>query len=399
MTYTILLAVVGLAGAVEAPSHVAAHAVAAEPVFLQQQGNQGNRPAQAQQNRNQQGNRPAQAQQGRAQQGNQPAQAQQNRNQQGNRPAQAQQGQQGNRPAQAQQNRGPQGNQPPQAQQGRGQGNQPPQAQQGRGQGNQPGQAQQGRGQGNQPGQAQQGRGQGNQPGQAQSRGRGGVLTAAEVNQGVRALPQSMRQFPGSQRSSERMVAGATARGIARGLDPAMLDVRTQGQRVIVANRRGDVLFDLDERHARQLGYWELRRLGDRRPNGNAPAFCRSGEGHPVWGREWCLDRGFGLGSRNGTIWSRTRVEDVVFGRPTSRDRRDRLDRGGLIDVLGDVVLGRLALHALTMGYVEPLHGTWVSEPNAPQILYVRSGDVVVAEFVDLNRNDRVDVLYVIQPL
>jgi hypothetical protein len=27
------------------------------------------------------------------------------------------------------------------------------------------------------------------------------------------------------------------------------------------------------------------------------PAFCRTGEGHPVFGRRWCIEKGFGLGA------------------------------------------------------------------------------------------------------
>ena len=30
--------------------------------------------------------------------------------------------------------------------------------------------------------------------------------------------------------------------------------------------------------------------------NGSGPSFCRSGAGHPVWGLEWCLDKGYGIG-------------------------------------------------------------------------------------------------------
>ena len=30
-----------------------------------------------------------------------------------------------------------------------------------------------------------------------------------------------------------------------------------------------------------------------------APSFCRSGAGHPVHGREWCVQKGFGLGGRS----------------------------------------------------------------------------------------------------
>src|SRR3569832_970707 len=30
---------------------------------------------------------------------------------------------------------------------------------------------------------------------------------------------------------------------------------------------------------------------------GGAPAVCRSGAGHPVYGRSWCVEKGFGLGN------------------------------------------------------------------------------------------------------
>jgi hypothetical protein len=85
----------------------------------------------------------------------------------------------------------------------------------------------------------------------------------------------------------------------------------------------------------------------------------------------------------------------VIFRR---RDDRDRLDRGGLLDVLGDVVLGRLALHALSLGFGEPLVGSWTTDPQGPRILRVRSGDSDVAEFYDADRDDRPEVLYVVVP-
>jgi hypothetical protein len=153
--------------------------------------------------------------------------------------------------------------------------------------------------------------------------------------------------------------------------------------------------MDMDENRARDLGNWQLRRMGDRQPSANAPAFCRSGAGHPVHGREWCMDKGFGLGSRSGTMWSRGSIEDVVFRRRTDGDR---LDRGGLAGVLGDIVFGRLALQSVALGYDQPLMGVWVAQPDGPRILRVRSGEHEVAEFVDRDRDDRVEVLYVVQP-
>jgi hypothetical protein len=76
-----------------------------------------------------------------------------------------------------------------------------------------------------------------------------------------------------------------------------------------------------------------------------------------------------------------------------------RLDRVGLLGVLGDVVLGRLALQAVTLGYDQPLMGVWLVPDGGPRILQLQSGGYPVAEFVDVDRDARPEVLYVIQPL
>lgn len=233
--------------------------------------------------------------------------------------------------------------------------------------------------------------------GSSASGGRGGRhrLSDDALRARIGELPPGLQRMANSSRQSERMVAGALARSRARGVDVNLFDVRSDNDRLRVLNRRGELLLDLDDRRARELGGWQLRRLGDRQPAGNAPAFCRSGAGHPVWGREWCLDKGFGLGSRAGTIWSRGGIDDVIWRRRGD----DRLDRGGLGGVLGDIVLGRLALQAVTLGFDQPLVGFWVADPAGPRILRVNSGPYEVAEFVDTDRDDRVDVLYVVQPV
>jgi hypothetical protein len=200
----------------------------------------------------------------------------------------------------------------------------------------------------------------------------------------------------GSGHRAERMFASALDHGRRHGMAAGALRTANENGRVRLTNRNGDLLFDMSDDRAREIGAWQLRRLGDRRPTGNAPAFCRSGEGHPVWGRQWCLDKGFGLGSRNGTLWSRGSIDDVIFRRV---DPTPRLDRGGLLDVLGDIVLGRLALQAVTLGYDQPLSGTWLMPDGGPRILRLSSGGYPVAEFVDVDRDARPEVLYVIQPL
>jgi len=200
----------------------------------------------------------------------------------------------------------------------------------------------------------------------------------------------------GGERAA-RLLTSAAALGRGRGLAADAVNVRDESGRIRLLNRRGDVLMDMAADRYDAIGAWRLRRMGDWRPRANAPAFCRSGDGHPVWGREWCLDKGFGLGSRAGTLWSRGTVNDVVFLRQD--DYPTRLDRGGLLGVLGDLVLGRLALQALTLGYDQPLVGTWVVEPQHPRLLRVYSGGYPVAEFVDTDYDNRPEILYVVQPL
>lgn len=110
-----------------------------------------------------------------------------------------------------------------------------------------------------------------------------------------------------------------------------------------------------------------------------SPAFCRSGAGHPKFGRAWCIDKGFGLGSS----WNRSRWDNVVF----------RTQRQATIgDVLSSVILGRLSNYATsTLGLRTPLAGTWLTSDTGSRVYVVRSGSSQVAELVDTNRDGRAD--------
>ena len=69
------------------------------------------------------------------------------------------------------------------------------------------------------------------------------------------------------------------------------------------------------------------------------PSFCRSGAGHPVFGIQWCLQKGYGIG-RPGTVflWG-----DDVFLRDRTRvivlrDRRYDADQAFWSAVVGQVL-------------------------------------------------------------
>ena len=195
-----------------------------------------------------------------------------------------------------------------------------------------------------------------------------------------------------SNRWAERIAAGALAHAFARDVRDNAFVITPSGQRMLVRNRKGDVLVDLDDDRARNLGAWRVKPFDDRVGEG-APSFCRTGAGHPQWGRQWCLDKGFGLGTETDVRWARNLdISDVVFvTEPTSAT----LTRAALAAVLGERAVDRLALHAITLGLVDPLVGTWRTDPSGTRVLLVNSGTYPVAEIVDVDRDKRSDRMVV----
>ena len=51
------------------------------------------------------------------------------------------------------------------------------------------------------------------------------------------------------------------------------------------------------------------------------PSFCRSGAGHPVHGREWCVNKGFALGGRSYVHYDRYRYRPYDYYRSHDRYR------------------------------------------------------------------------------
>lgn len=149
------------------------------------------------------------------------------------------------------------------------------------------------------------------------------------------------------------------------------------------------------EAQGRGSGAADAWREADRRAGG--PAFCRSGAGHPVHGRRWCVRKGFGLG---GVGWRRLDLGEVIF-RDLPRRNRGILDRSDLGALLGTAVLDRLLDEALGHHYRErhyrdrrriPLTGRWL-EASGTRVLQLRAGDRPLAELGDLDRDGVVEVL------
>jgi hypothetical protein len=188
------------------------------------------------------------------------------------------------------------------------------------------------------------------------------------------------------------LIGGATSYAFARGIPENTLVIVPSGRDVWIRNKKGDALLAIDDDRARNLGAWQVSLLAEPVKQGS-PSFCRSGEGHPVWGRQWCLQKGFGLGTSPNLEWAAARdIGDLRFVRPITANT---LTRDALLNLLGPVTFDRLALHALTLGYTDPLTGIWRTDATGPSVLLVNSGAMPVAEIVDGNRDQRPDLMLV----
>lgn len=226
----------------------------------------------------------------------------------------------------------------------------------------------------------------------AASPNRGRTVSRFARDLRVNEVRPNVRRFVASNRAAEWLTGGAVAHAFARGTPDNALTITPAVGDVSIRNRKGELLVALDDNRARNLGAWRVAPLHDGVRDG-APSFCRSGEGHPVWGRQWCLDKGFGLGIQQNRYWGTTReLEDLVFVRQATPGT---LARDVLLGLIGPVAFNRLALHALSLGYTDPLTGTWYTESTGPSVLRVNSGSWPIAELVDTNRDRRADLMLV----
>jgi hypothetical protein len=239
-----------------------------------------------------------------------------------------------------------------------------------------------------------QGHGQGKSKGPDQARGRSpsqGNERSAMKSERAAVKNAAKNNAPGRSRAHAALASAAIARASTRGHGNDFR-VEDSGDRVVIRNRSGEPLLYLTDDEARDMGRWRVGLLDDNVKSG-APSFCRSGAGHPVWGRQWCLDKGFGIGDYEDYRWGRsTDLGDFAYPRSVYQPS---ITSAILQTILGPTAYNRLALHAVELGFLEPLTGRYVSQQDGPQMLYVNSGQYPVAELVDTNRDFRWDDLLV----
>ncbi|HEY7768619.1 MAG TPA: hypothetical protein VIB55_10700, partial [Longimicrobium sp.] len=107
------------------------------------------------------------------------------------------------------------------------------------------------------------GEARGNNSARTERRGSGNGNGNA-AGRGSSAKRESETRARTPNRSGANALQNALSRGRTRGLAADAVNVRTTNGRVRLQNRRGDVLMDMDENRAREIGNWQLRRMGDR---------------------------------------------------------------------------------------------------------------------------------------
>lgn len=119
-----------------------------------------------------------------------------------------------------------------------------------------------------------------------------------------------------------------------------------------------------------------------------SPDFCRSGAGHPVHGRVWCVQRGYSLES--GTVWDKAEWADVVLRAPR---RAGVIPGASLPDVVGDDIVAKLEDQRRRIEAYTPLAARWLPAEGEGVVLQVFSGRTVIAELLDSDGNGRVDLV------
>ena len=183
--------------------------------------------------------------------------------------------------------------------------------------------------------------------------------------------------------------------GVAAPADAQGRTKTRDGDRQERAERQRDQ--DDDDRRRSDV---DSRRVSSRRADaqsrrqerGNGPSFCRSGAGHPVFGWDWCSERGWDRSGSSAIRWENRSWEDVIFRTPRG-DRRRTLDRGGLGEVLGDIVFGRIDTRRRDLSRSTDYLGRWLTTGSSRE-LWISAGGVPVARLVDRDGDRRVDAVF-----
>jgi hypothetical protein len=227
-------------------------------------------------------------------------------------------------------------------------------------------------------------RGQGERPTRGSATG-----TARGRNDDPRVI------YPGRSGPNDGRIGSASGRGgNVRGGGPPVVGRPPRPATGIAYGTRypnrgrfdNDWMFDLRGRSVRSRG----------------PSYCRSGYGHPNFGRSWCVNSGFGLGSHDlfwiSVGWGGYSFQFSRVNHVRSWHGWHDFDYIQLNILLGPALFGRISQHGYAFGWHYPLAGVWFGDPYQGYHLRVYSGPYAVAELYDWDGDGWVDDVRLIRP-
>ena len=119
----------------------------------------------------------------------------------------------------------------------------------------------------------------------------------------------------------------------------------------------------------------------------DAPIFCQNGSGHPAFGRDWCWERGYRLGSE----WRRERIRNATIKRTS---RATPIERAQLVEMLGPDLIEQIEDSRTELQLEGQLSASWVESPTGGLVLRIQAGDQPIAEVADRNRDGKIDSIW-----
>lgn len=145
---------------------------------------------------------------------------------------------------------------------------------------------------------------------------------------------------------------------------------REHGDRaaVIVAPRGQAVVVDKHHKHVQRVVVTNpTRQVVAVSRTRKGPKFCRNGVGHPVFGRQWCVDHGFALGTAR-SVAVRAPSQRIVY-----------LTEPQVVALVGPGEWAPIERRAIALGYPGPYVARSVYV-NAGRVLTIRAGKIGIAQ-------------------
>ena len=193
-------------------------------------------------------------------------------------------------------------------------------------------------------------------------------------------------------------LAGLLLSGVSG--DLAAQRVRVGGAATVrVGPVRAEVRFPTYRRTVEYRDRRDRRELPARpvRRNSNAAYWCYHGAGHPDYGWAWCVDAGY-IAPISRADFVEEDYREFRFRRLDRYERSRTVSRGELRHLLRNRRFDELRDHIRESRLNGNLRGEWIYPQNGGRVLVVYARNLPVAEYHDLDFDERVEVTFWLWP-